>query len=267
MEYDNQAQKLLCNYQSAWSISVLLTVILALTMPFANIVIWRITADYHHNTQEVDLDVDVLKCFTSECQNKQNEAIANEIHYSTPGHVKTSISHPSFIDQTQLGSMGTILCFLFTGIILTAQVPSILYSCSNKIMSWDAIYYCQGCIHPNPAISLRLMAVGSVSLLLGLLWYAVVMMSVLNGGSFLYGYWITLMAALSTLMFVWLANRNKNIWDSLYKSIPAPSEVHFDDLLEAADLLDYEPNSSHLDVYQIAPSLSTISLDAGLTAA
>jgi hypothetical protein len=262
MEDDNQAQKLLCTYQSAWSISVLLTVTVALTMPFANIVIWRVTVGEHNHTKEIDLDVDVLKCFTRECQNKQDEAIAKEVYFSKA--VKTSISHPSFVEQTKLGSMGTILCFLFTGIILTAQVPSLLYGCSSKIVIRDTIYPWQRCIHPNPETSLQLMVVGSVSLLFGLLWYAVVMVSVLNGGSFIYGYWITLMTVISTLLFVWLAYRDKNIWDSLYMTIPDLPESHLDDVLvETDDLLDCES----LDVYQTAPSLSPISLETGQTAA
>jgi len=156
--------------------------------------------------------------------------------------------------------VGTIICFLFTGIILTTQVSSLLYGFSSKIITLDAIYQYQVCIRPNPATSLRLMVVGSVSLLLGLLWYAVVMKPVLNGGSFIQGYWMTLMAALSTLMFVWLACRDKNIWDSLYESIPDLPTLNLDYLLEADDLLDYEPNSPYLDVYQTAPSLSTIYL-------
>jgi len=241
---------------------VFFTEVLALTMPFANIVIWKIYGG--HFNQQIDLDVNVLNCFTGECQEKQDEAIANEEYY-TSGNLKTNISHPSFVGQTQLGSLGAILCFLFTGVIVTTQVPSLLSLCCyrkfiTRICNWT------GCGRSAPSSSLRMMVVGSVSLILGLLWYAVVMLSILNGGSFLYGYWLTQVAAFTTLILACAAYRNKKITDSLYQSIPDMLDpYHCSSQFD--DLLDYEPQASHFDDYQTAPSLSTVAIDEGFTAA
>lgn len=238
------------------------TAALALTMPFANIVIWKI--DGGRFSQKIDLDVNVLNCFTGECQEKQDEAIANEEWY-TSGKMKINISHPSFVGQTQLGSLGAILCFLFTGLIVTTQVPSLLsFCCYSKFIARICNY--AGCSRSATSSSLRMMVVGSVSLILGLLWYAIVMMSVLNGGSFLYGYWLTHVAAFSTLIFACAAYRSKNIADSLYQPIPDMLDpYHCSSQFD--DLLDYEPKASHFDDYQTAPSLSTVAIDEGLTAA
>jgi len=263
MEDDQKAHKLLCTYQFVWISAVFFTAALALTMPFANIVIWKIEGG--HFRHEIDLDVNVLNCFTGECQKKQNEAIANEEYYSWR-KLKTNVSHPSFIGQTQLGSLGAILSFLFTGLIITTQIPSLLsYCCYNNIQTPRICGY-RDCNRSDPSSSLRMMVAGSVSLILGLLWYAVIMMSLLDGGSFMYGYWLTILAAFSTLVFACGAYRNKNIADSLYQAIPDMLD-QYGCSSQLDDLLDYEPNASHFDDYQIAYSLSTVAIDEGLTAA
>lgn len=263
MEDDNYSQKLLCAYQSVWSISVLVSATLALTLPFAKIVIWRIDAG--NLIQEVDLDVDILKCFTSTYEQEQDEALANEVHNLRHGRWENSTTHPSFVWRTRLGSLGIILFFLFTGVILTMQAQSIvLYGCSTKFIPQHFKY--SGCSRSNDVTSLRLMVAGSLSLHLGLLWYAIVMMSALNGGSFIYGYWITQMAALFTLVVAWGAYRDKNILDSIYQAIPDLPE-QYNGLSQLDDLLDYEPKLSCLDVYQTASSLSSIVVDKGQLAA
>lgn len=133
MKDDNYSQKLLCVYQSAWSISVLVTATFALTLPFAKIIIWRI--DSGNMRHEVDLDVDLLKCFTSTFEQEQDEAIAHWVHNSPKGHWENRTTHPNFVWRTQQGSLAIIICFLFTGVILTIQTPSIvLYGCSTNLI-------------------------------------------------------------------------------------------------------------------------------------
>jgi len=241
--------KLIFSYQLAWSISVLVTVILTLTLPFANIVIWKFDAGII--SQEIDLDVGVLKCFYRTCQEKQDEAIANEVWYA-PYSIKEAnegFTHPRFVWPTKVGSLGTIIFSLFAVVILALQVPSILLN-FFPTLNYHQNCKCAPCCFHHAAINLRLMLIGSISILIGLLWYTVLMWSVLNGGSFVYGYWITLMAALLNLIVAWVAYRDKIVRDSIYQPIPAMPYLDCQPSLLDEELLDYQPEPIHLDVYQ-----------------
>jgi len=208
-------------YQMIWIVSAILTEALALCLPVVNLFIKRhpiFTGD------DLGLDIGLLGCFSKFCfQGKLNKPDQVFNLLTDPSGGIHSISYDSAFGiewsklqiQISLGSLGTLICFLLAGVMILIQLASLLTG-AMIIESWLQNIRL-GCGSPRTSI---LMMIGSLCLLIGFIWYVMITGPILNGGRYAYGFWISLLSALVTLILSLLAYKDRAVWDFFYEPIP-----------------------------------------------
>jgi len=205
-------------YQMSWSFCTILTVALAISLPVANFVIKRNKSV----PRDVEIILGFLGCFSEFCEDAKikdiDRLISHRLHEQYAQHVydeNESIANPRLRRKIKIGTVGALICFLLASVVVLLQLFSLLTGGSAfenllQNISW-------GCATPRTQ---WLMIIGSLCLLIGFLWYVLITRPILNGGTYVFGFWISTILALCTLLLSIFAFRDRAIWDFFYQPIP-----------------------------------------------
>jgi len=217
-------------YQLTWSISVVLIITLSLTLPFACFIV----ASFFE--EKIAIEVGLLKCFSDICSQNPIEGeskIWNQdweefIPDAMTKNLKDFIT-PRFVRWAKVGSIGTIVFFMLAGLAMLLQIVSLIAG-GREVESYmqDLCAMCRN--DPTDMLTSRILVTGSIFLLLGVLWYPLVTFTVLNGGKYIYGFWVSLLTAVVSLVFSLIACRDKTAWSYLkgFSYEPIPSRVELE---------------------------------------
>jgi hypothetical protein len=209
-------------YQMIWIVSAILTEALALCLPVVNLLIKRYPI---FRGDDVSLDIGLLRCFSKYCWqgklHKPDPEVFNLLPNQSGGDHSLSYDSAFGIEnselhlQISLGSLGTLICFMLAGLMILIQFASLLTG-AMIIESWlQNVRF--GCGSPITSI---VMMIGSLCLLTGFIWYVLITGPILNGGRYAFGFWISLLAALGTLLLSIFAYKDRAVWDFFYQPIP-----------------------------------------------
>jgi len=210
-------------YQVTWTISVIVIITLALTLPFASFVVASFLEE------KIAIEVGVLKCFSDICSQNPMEGEnwmqdwQELIPEAMTKNLKDLIT-PRFVKWAKVGSVGTIVFFMLAGVSMLFQIVSLIAG-GRQVESYiqEMCVMCRN--DSTDMITNRILVIGSLFLLLGVLWYPLVTFNVLNGGKYIYGFWVVLLAAAASLVFSLVALRDKTAWSHLkgfsYEPIPS----------------------------------------------
>jgi len=219
-------------YQLIFVISVVLVITLSLTLPIANFVV------VNFSKEKIGIEVGLLKCFSDICNQNPIQGVTSkwipdldEAIIPDAENLKDLLT-PRFVKWAKVGSVGTIFFFMLALIATLFHVVSLtvggreveLYMQELFSMCWK---------DPTDMISSRILVAGSIFLLIGVVWYPIVTCGVLNGGEYVYGFWIAFVAAIASLGLTLFAFRDKSAWAYLkgfnYEPIPTKVEQGEDD--------------------------------------
>jgi len=215
-------------YQVAWTISLIVIITLALTLPFASFVVASFLEE------KIAIEVGVLKCFSDICsQNRiEGDNWMRDWQELIPDAMTKNMKDlftPRFVKWAKVGSVGTIVFFMLAGVSILFQVVSLIAG-GRQVESYiqEMCVMCRN--DSTDMITNRILVIGSLFLLLGVLWYPLVTFSVLNGGKYIYGFWVVLLAAGASLVFSLVALRDKTAWSYLkgFSYEPIPSRVELE---------------------------------------